>query len=812
MRTRTYLIIVVFVFVTSPLYAACLSGNAQLCLQEQRFQIAVEWKDFSGRTGKGTPVQITPDTGYFWFFDASNVELVVKILDGRPLNEHYWFFYGALSNVAYTITVTDTTNGEVKVYTNPSGHLASLADTFAFSAASKHGGFAATESKVSSLKDHSKIAASPVASFRSSSTLCTPTENTLCLNNGRFRLTSIWRDFQGNVGAGHAVSLSGDTGYFWFFSPSNVELITKALDGRPVNSSFWLFYGALSSVEYILEVTDTVTGVKKAYRNAPGNLASLADTSAFQDTTNAGLYASEAYDRFLSALSAEANLSSPEAANTFYAVVDPAKDILLCLKRAATSDAGAKCRGFDPQTASFQDVFVPPDQARRIASLLSLDVVSLENRSGEASSNHTNIAHPYITENQLQTCPYSAGATAAWYKTCKALQSNVLTVLEGVLAWGCLLGGPISPETCTAIVAAEIYVGMWKVIACSATPIYITNLFVMPTQEITLGLNDSKNFQIMGNFENRPGAGTMIALIKQTITAIFMQLHVPERLWAEALDPLADAVLERFGNNNINLAKASCLNPIPSYLATAEADIRSGGGVTVEGQTITSGNQEASGYIRPNLSPLAPWPYAPAESTAFKVEKEHCTGSGKRKLEYFYFPRSGGPSELSYTWHITHTTCDGSTLSHDSYDGKNSFYYPGYSAVGPNPVMRCDGKWHNFTISGSKPDCEWVPENPYSCTFTQRWKSIFQDGVLTEEFGESGIGYWRNFPEIKINSSDAQQYDLATGVFTIHSTSEWLYFSVPDECLDRILDLRETYTYALPIQSATCFMVDECPQ
>ena len=41
-------------------------------------------------------------------------------------------FYGALSNVEYTITVTDTATGAKNVYKNPSGRFASVADTGAF--------------------------------------------------------------------------------------------------------------------------------------------------------------------------------------------------------------------------------------------------------------------------------------------------------------------------------------------------------------------------------------------------------------------------------------------------------------------------------------------------------------------------------------------------------------------------------------------------------------------------------------------------------------------------------------------------------
>jgi hypothetical protein len=57
---------------------------------------------------------------------------VVKVVDGRSFNGKFWVFYGALSNVEYRITVTDSVTGDVKVYTNPSGQLASVADTAAF--------------------------------------------------------------------------------------------------------------------------------------------------------------------------------------------------------------------------------------------------------------------------------------------------------------------------------------------------------------------------------------------------------------------------------------------------------------------------------------------------------------------------------------------------------------------------------------------------------------------------------------------------------------------------------------------------------
>jgi hypothetical protein len=56
----------------------------------------------------------------------------VKVVDGRAVNGKWWVFYGALSNVEYTVTVTDTQTGAVKTYFNPQGQLASFADTTAF--------------------------------------------------------------------------------------------------------------------------------------------------------------------------------------------------------------------------------------------------------------------------------------------------------------------------------------------------------------------------------------------------------------------------------------------------------------------------------------------------------------------------------------------------------------------------------------------------------------------------------------------------------------------------------------------------------
>jgi hypothetical protein len=63
----------------------------------------------------------TSDTGMFWFFSANNIEIIIKVVTGCSFNSRVWVFAGGLTNVAYTITVTDTVTGVSKTYSNPQG-------------------------------------------------------------------------------------------------------------------------------------------------------------------------------------------------------------------------------------------------------------------------------------------------------------------------------------------------------------------------------------------------------------------------------------------------------------------------------------------------------------------------------------------------------------------------------------------------------------------------------------------------------------------------------------------------------------------
>lgn len=110
---------------------------------------------------------------------------------------------------------------------------------------------------------------------------CSPTATSLCLDNGRFRVTVRWQSSVTAAGAGMAVPLTADTGYFWFFAPSNVEVIAKVLNGCALGNHYWLFAAGLTNVGADLIVEDTQTGVNKAYTTAQGQVfAPILDTGA----------------------------------------------------------------------------------------------------------------------------------------------------------------------------------------------------------------------------------------------------------------------------------------------------------------------------------------------------------------------------------------------------------------------------------------------------------------------------------------------------------------------------------------------------
>jgi hypothetical protein len=251
--------------------AGCAPGDDHLCLGN-RFVVRATWKNpYTGETGAAHGHPLTDDTGALWFFDPANLELMVKVLDGRAVNSSFWVFYGALSNVEYTLTVTDTQTGAERTYHNAPLQLASRADISAFP---DSGASLAAKAAVPAVTRAGEEIVGKAS--------CAPSATALCLGSGRFAVEVVWTDPRTGLSAqGRALPLTADTGAFWFLDAANLELMIKVLDGRAVNGRFWVFYGALSDLDYTITVTDRETGARRTYHNDRHQLASRADTAAF---------------------------------------------------------------------------------------------------------------------------------------------------------------------------------------------------------------------------------------------------------------------------------------------------------------------------------------------------------------------------------------------------------------------------------------------------------------------------------------------------------------------------------------------------
>lgn len=112
---------------------------------------------------------------------------------------------------------------------------------------------------------------------------CLPDATTHCLADGRFMVRADFADFDGNEGDGNAILASGTSGEFYFFSPTNTELLVKVIDACNTSfDSFWVFAAGLTNVEVTLTVTDTISGQVQEYENPLGtDFAPVLDTDAF---------------------------------------------------------------------------------------------------------------------------------------------------------------------------------------------------------------------------------------------------------------------------------------------------------------------------------------------------------------------------------------------------------------------------------------------------------------------------------------------------------------------------------------------------
>lgn len=98
-----------------------LVSAAGLFLEDNRFRVRATWDSPGFGPDEAHAVQLTRESGYFWFSHPDNVELVAKVLNGCGVNNRFWVFLAGLTNVSVTVNVEDTLTGATKTYSNPFG-------------------------------------------------------------------------------------------------------------------------------------------------------------------------------------------------------------------------------------------------------------------------------------------------------------------------------------------------------------------------------------------------------------------------------------------------------------------------------------------------------------------------------------------------------------------------------------------------------------------------------------------------------------------------------------------------------------------
>ena len=281
----------------------CTPDAETLCLLNERFAVRMDWWTalHGGESGRGkVAYEATNDSGLFRFFDPSNWEVLIKVLDGCAINRHVWVYGASATTLGYSIRVTDTVMGTVSEYTNQDGVRAgAITDSAAFADVCDP---AFMSGAAASLPDDGPPGAGPLDAGAAAAETpepapvpavvdqvadagCVETDTTLCLLEGRYEVSVAWSTLSGEEGQGLVLRpRTDDSGLFYFFNSPNWEMLVKVLDGCWYNDRHWVFAASATDLGLDLVVRDTVTGMMKRYVKDPGTPApAIADTGAFAE-------------------------------------------------------------------------------------------------------------------------------------------------------------------------------------------------------------------------------------------------------------------------------------------------------------------------------------------------------------------------------------------------------------------------------------------------------------------------------------------------------------------------------------------------
>ncbi|HEX6084094.1 MAG TPA: hypothetical protein VF266_06190, partial [Thermoanaerobaculia bacterium] len=126
--------------ITTP---GCTTTATNICLQNGRFSVSINYRNqFANppQTGSFVGAQLlagsqNPDVATFGISSAQAIEVVVRIQDARPFGiNRFDVYYGGLTDLEYTVSVTDTQKGTTRTYRNAPGVVGGGVDRTSFPA------------------------------------------------------------------------------------------------------------------------------------------------------------------------------------------------------------------------------------------------------------------------------------------------------------------------------------------------------------------------------------------------------------------------------------------------------------------------------------------------------------------------------------------------------------------------------------------------------------------------------------------------------------------------------------------------------
>lgn len=275
----------------------CRSSGDRACLNQRRFDVSARYSTptASRAVAKRLDIVGLADTGaLFYFFGPDNPEMLIKVVNGCWLNDHWWVFGSAATDLAYEVAIKDLAAGGGMVEYRHKGDgvivgdngystgAGVLNDTSAFpceSAAAVQAGERHTDDSPAvgpllSTNDGGFGRAATRGAGNAIDYGCPSSYVGPCLNNWRFGVHGAPGRFQNRLSDGGPLQTHGlgdSAVLFYFFEPDNPELLIKVVDGCAINGHWWVFGSAATDLRWYLRIFDYApSGRDRLYQHRGG--------------------------------------------------------------------------------------------------------------------------------------------------------------------------------------------------------------------------------------------------------------------------------------------------------------------------------------------------------------------------------------------------------------------------------------------------------------------------------------------------------------------------------------------------------------